>query len=172
MRAPLKTRRQSQVHIREPLIPTVDEGEASFWNTPGAAARTLHFTGESLMDEEVDLANISTASFGTPVVVKKTYHIPLQENTPQPELPEDVADEDEVDDALAYADEAAEATVIMGAPPSELRPEEVIHEPDQPDLPPQVVEIGPTSAEMSGSRQKIKVTTELERIVVRRSRSL
>ncbi|GBE81385.1 hypothetical protein SCP_0311140 [Sparassis crispa] len=46
-----------------------DEQEETFWNTPAAAARTLHFTGNSLLDEDVneELANVSALSFASPV---------------------------------------------------------------------------------------------------------
>ena len=40
-----------------------DEAEHSFWNTPAAAARTLHFTDDSLLtDEHMDLSAPSLAS--------------------------------------------------------------------------------------------------------------
>lgn len=37
-----------------------------FWNTPAASARTLRFT-EKLMDEEVDINDVSVMSFTSPV---------------------------------------------------------------------------------------------------------
>ena len=36
-----------------------DEQEQDFWNTPGAATRTLHFTGELLTDEQIDVGDMS-----------------------------------------------------------------------------------------------------------------
>ncbi|OBZ66549.1 hypothetical protein A0H81_13480 [Grifola frondosa] len=53
-------------HTSAPVSPS-DVQEETFWNTPAAAARTLHFTGDSLLDEHVDLGNVSAVSFGSPV---------------------------------------------------------------------------------------------------------
>lgn len=52
---------------RAPSPLTVPEAqEEMFWNTPAASARTLRFT-EKLMDEEVDINDVSVMSFTSPV---------------------------------------------------------------------------------------------------------
>ena len=43
---PSKASRGQARAAAEPPGPPPDEQEQDFWNTPGAAARTLHFTGE------------------------------------------------------------------------------------------------------------------------------
>lgn len=48
--------------MNAPLSPHED----MFWNTPAAAAKTLRFTDNLLMDEHVDLGDISTTSFASP----------------------------------------------------------------------------------------------------------
>ncbi|RDX50020.1 hypothetical protein OH76DRAFT_1402866 [Lentinus brumalis] len=160
---------------REPKTPaaaTPDKREDTFWNTPGAAARTLHFTGDSLLDEEVDLANVSTTSFGTPVSAaqKRQANRPYPaEKEPQPEDPvDDLADEDEVDDVLGDADDT-EPTVVFtrafevpaanqaSSPEPAVEAEEAVEAPAF--HPPEPVAATPHH------RQKVKVTTELERIV-------
>ena len=173
LRAPLKARRQSKARTIEPPISPSDEQEASFWNTPGAAARTLHFTGESLMDEEVDLANVSTASFGTPVVPHKDHR--LGSEGPQASLhlaaEDDAEEEDEVDDVLADADDMTEPTVVVAATLSVPPVETAVAESEEsisvlsPLSPTPIREAEPASV-TPHNRQKIRVTTELERIVV------
>ena len=167
---------------REPKTPVAapaaapDEREDTFWNTPGAAARTLHFTGDSLLDEEVDLANVSTTSFGTPISaaqrkLARRAEPATPEPEPEPELEyyqaDDLADEDEVDDVLGEADDTIHpTTVVARAPEEHVSPEpapeaEVTFE-VAPSQPPE-----PAPAATPHHRQKVKVTTELERIVVR-----
>ncbi|RDB24854.1 hypothetical protein Hypma_008095 [Hypsizygus marmoreus] len=46
--------------------PPISPHEDKFWNTPAAAARTLRFT-DNLMDEQVDLGDITTTSFMSPL---------------------------------------------------------------------------------------------------------
>ena len=48
----------SRTEPQSPL-PPVDEQEQDFWNTPGAGARTLHFTGDLLKDEQIDMSELS-----------------------------------------------------------------------------------------------------------------
>ncbi|KAI0717218.1 hypothetical protein C8T65DRAFT_641751 [Cerioporus squamosus] len=164
---------------REPKTPAPptpssppDKREDTFWNTPGAAARTLHFTGDSLLDEEVDLANVSATSFGTPVSAaqKRLANRPqLAEEEPQSNAQvDDLADEDEVDEVLGDADETIEPTVIVAKVPIVPVPDEVsLPEPAQAAE--EAVE-APTSLPVPAvatphHRQKVRVTTELERIV-------
>lgn len=47
---------------KTPAAPKTKTEEDQFWNTPAASARTLQFTGDSLMDEVVDLADVSVTS--------------------------------------------------------------------------------------------------------------
>ena len=166
IRAPLKARRQSKAHAVGPAMSPSNEGEASFWNTPGNAPRTLHFTGESLMDEEVDLANTSIASFGTPVGRHKlTSKLQPDPQTPGNQQSDEDADDYEVDGALHF-EETTEPTVILETSTETSlfpEPEEGSQETAPSALAQDLVEPTTTTPH---SRQKIRVTTELERIVV------
>ncbi len=174
-RIPLKGKREPKPSTTAPSAEPPDEREETFWNTPGAAARTLHFTGDSLLDEEVDLGDVSTASFGTPVVrQKKILSLPVKEGLVECEEEEpadDVEEEVEVDEALGAAEDTAEPNVILeksGIPHGEgRRPPEPSPEPEELDAgPPSPQGIEPPSAATPHHRHKVKVTTELERIVV------
>ena len=126
------------------------------------------------MDEEVDLANVSTTSFGTPVASLKKRAALLETRAPPDELPEeDVADEDEVDEALGDIDETAEPTVNFGRTQMEPSIDESVEgltidglddSKFVTSLPAQETQSGTTAT--PHGRQKVKVTTELERIVV------
>ena len=50
---------------KTPKSPTSPQ-EDKFWNTPGDPSRTLRFS-ENLLDEEVNIGDTSTASFGSPI---------------------------------------------------------------------------------------------------------
>lgn len=169
----LKGKREPKPPTTTPSAERPDEREETFWNTPGAAARTLHSTGDSLLDEEVDLANVSTASFGTPVVHhRKVPSLQVEEQVVERE-DEDLADEeeDEVDEVLDKSDDTAEPTVILakhGMPRDEGRsPPEPSPEPEEVDAgTPFSQDVEPADAVTPHHRHKVKVTTELERIVV------
>ncbi|KAJ7594837.1 hypothetical protein C8J56DRAFT_927756 [Mycena floridula] len=49
-----------------PITPMKGDDEEQFWKTPIASARTLHFTDNLLMDEEVELGDVSIASIPSP----------------------------------------------------------------------------------------------------------
>ncbi|KAK7692830.1 hypothetical protein QCA50_004465 [Cerrena zonata] len=55
-----------------PMSPDVQE--ESFWNTPAANARTLHFNDDLLTDETLDLANSS--AFASPIPESKSHAYP------------------------------------------------------------------------------------------------
>lgn len=148
-----------------------DQREETFWNTPGAAARTLHFTGDSLLDEEVDLANVSTTSFCTPLAAQKfSKQIPFDPEEAEPQQEDVSEEEDEVDQALGDPDETIEPTVVLGktAPLlEEHSPSESVQELEVVKAASSPSELAPFNAAPPHHRQKVKVTTELERIVVR-----
>lgn len=173
-RIPLKGKRDPKPPTTAPSAEAPDEREETFWNTPGAAARTLHFTGDSLLDEEVDLGDVSTTSFGTPVVRQKIPSLPVEAQAVEREDEEpadDVEEEDEVDEVLGEADDTAEPTVTFekpGMPDDEGRsPSEPSPEPEEVGAtPPSPQDVEPPMAATPHHRHKVKVTTELERIVV------
>lgn len=177
-RIPLKGKRDPKPPTTGQSAEAPDEREETFWNTPGAAARTLHFTGDSLLDEEVDLADISTTSFGTPVVrPKKIPSLQVEEQVVErsdEEPADDIEEEDEVDEVLGEVDDTVEPTVTFekpGMPDYEGRsPLEPSPEPEEVDAtPPSPQDVEPLMATTPHHRHKVKVTTELERIVVSHS---
>ncbi|KAI0644633.1 hypothetical protein C8Q79DRAFT_913138 [Trametes meyenii] len=167
-RAPLKAKREPKAPAPATPASPPDQREETFWNTPGAAARTLHFTGDSLLDEEMDMNDVSAASFGSLVVAQKGVPTPdlRSEDSPQED-----DEEDEVESVLDEDDDTAEPTVVYRkAPTPPLLPEQA-RSPSSPSEPhqdtadtaPAVTAPGITSA--TPHRPKVKVTTELERIV-------
>ncbi|TBU40912.1 hypothetical protein BD309DRAFT_1011154 [Dichomitus squalens] len=170
-RGPLRAKREPKPLITATPTEATDEREDTFWNTPGAAARTLHFTGDSLLDEEVDLANVTTASFGTPLSLqKKIMSPPAEKEAVVSEEPADDIEEEEIDEVLGEIDESVDPTVVLGKLPAASPPEKQFYV--APDPAPEEVEEAlppPKDAEPAAAtpqhRQKVKVTTELERIV-------
>ncbi|KAH9924407.1 uncharacterized protein B0H18DRAFT_1119942 [Fomitopsis serialis] len=162
-------------HKPRPQTPpsAIDEQEETFWNTPGAAARTLHFTGDSLLDEEVHVADMSNLSFSSPV--------PVRRSGADTDLPERASDEEELEAEMA-ADEP-----VHTVDEDSLSTEEVLDEDDSDPtvkLRPPLKAISPpvedTAVQEAASppatvaetpdphkRAKVRVTTELEQIVAK-----
>jgi hypothetical protein len=156
-----------------------------FWNTPAASARTLRFT-EKLMDEEVDINDVSVLSFTSPVPrprsVLSSLGLPADEDSlddggrdarpdesimPDPPDEEELAEEgnqEEVDDGNE------EQTVILkkhplSSPPKHTPPESntpadaPLHAHPEPQTP---AAVPPESAR----KPKVRMNSEIERIVV------
>ncbi|KAI9068409.1 hypothetical protein FKP32DRAFT_1672323 [Trametes sanguinea] len=185
-RAPLKAKREPKPSAPDSPAPAPDEREDTFWNTPGAAARTLHFTGDSLLDEDLDINDVSAVSFGTPLPKhadtdrgpllgtrsQALDHSGEKANAPESPEPEDDFEEDEVENVLE-ADETAESTIVLQKAPLQPSSPELARSPSPPRPSKQGVPLAdpePTPAastleRAAGHRPKVKVTTELERIV-------
>lgn len=153
----------------ESSAPPPDEQEQDFWNTPGAAARTLHFTGELLTDEQIDMSDLS-ASLGSPVPsslprMRETSSRAMQftareldssnERVPPPREDPDSPEE------LAGANNE-DLTVMLQKPPVDSSSKPV---PSPPEPEPEPALAAPQK-ETSRREGKAKVTTELENIVV------
>jgi hypothetical protein len=156
-----------------------------FWNTPAASARTLRFT-EKLMDEEVDINDVSVLSFTSPVPrprsVLSSLGLPADEDSlddggrdarpdesimPDPPDEEELAEEgnqEEVDDGNE------EQTVILkkyplSSPPKHTPPESnppadtPLHAHPEPQTP---AAVPPESTR----KPKVRMNSEIERIVV------
>ena len=158
--------------------PPVDAQEEDFWNTPGAPARTLRFTGDLLTDEQLDLAELDS-SLTSPFPDPQAPDLPrpprtsramqfTQRDMPQVEeettsAPEDAARTTSSDDD----DDEGDETVILTKEPVK-----------SPPLPTQSDRHAPAQSDPSASQSatpvgqpakpKLRVTTELESIVVRR----
>ena len=159
-----------------------DPQEDSFWTTPGAR-KTLQFKNELLVDEDVDLGNV-TSSFSTPAVLPKSSASrsvpagsPFQEEGPSEDAPEDFSTlEDTFDRTLG-----AHVSTPENAGQSDDRM--IKQQPVQPSprsAPPRTSEpstpvvnaerlTSSSTAENSGlthSAKKIRITNDVERIVV------
>ncbi|KAI0356316.1 hypothetical protein OH77DRAFT_1495639 [Trametes cingulata] len=185
MRPPLRAKREPKTPAPATPKSPPDNPEETFWNTPGAAARTLHFTGDSLLDEDLDINDVSAASFGTPLVAPKkaeknprhelgarhtSQDVQQNEEARQEEPPDEDADEDQVESVLddGEADETAEPTVVLqkaplSSPPEEPRPASPVQV-SKPE-PAEHIPSAPAAEPPTTHRPRVKVTTELERIV-------
>jgi len=177
-----------KVNPRTPPPPPPDAQEESFWNTPAAAARTLNFVGDSLLDEEVDVGDISAASFASPLPARsrsrsfvrtaprKSETEPETEDQPDEDLAsaprptsplDDTSQPQDVDE-----DDEGEQTVVLSRPPPSVadppssggrpHPETPYEAPSQPIAEPTTVLETPSHPE---KKPKMKITTELEQIV-------
>ncbi|KAI0958168.1 hypothetical protein AcV7_004057 [Taiwanofungus camphoratus] len=196
VRLPLKPRPKPKPQTPQPPpVSPPDTQEETFWNTPAAAARTLHFAGDSLLDEHVDLADVSTVSFASPVPMRSrgpdlNASRPASRAAPQHmagdpahavesgDVPLDdgpvTDDEDgapEMEDTEDIDGEDEERTVVLPKPPPLTQPSWLPEEPTTPaearDEP--ASHMGPCppveTPSNSNKRPKIKVTTELESII-------
>jgi hypothetical protein len=161
--------------------------EDSFWTTPGAR-KTLQFKNELLVDEEVDLEDV-TSSFLSPVAPFKSSaprrahtDSPFQEEAGPTEdtIPEDSSTLEDTfdrtcgayDSNLESAEDVDDPTTNVKSQPIQplLRP--VPSSTREPSTPTINREQGalPSTAENAGhthSAKKIRVTNDVERIVVR-----
>lgn len=154
---------------KTPLSPS-SPMEDKFWATKGEPSRTLRFS-DNLLDEEVNLGDMSTDSFGTPIA------IPAQ--VPRLSL---FADPDFVDEPTITKFPPLDFGQSKGGEPdvekvqkaevqSNPTPPSIPSTPKTPSLPPPSVD-APTpstsrATETPGAKhRKIKMNPELERIVV------
>ncbi|KAH9830757.1 uncharacterized protein C8Q71DRAFT_784405 [Rhodofomes roseus] len=148
-----------------------DEKEETFWNTPGAAARTLHFTGDSLLDEEALVADMTNMSFSSPVPAQRNGAMsslsehPLDEDE-EPELGTDADNEDSLP-AEESPEEDSDPTVRLQphSLPTALSPagDDLVQHEQSPSVTPAPV----TETPDPHKRTKVRVTTELEQIVAK-----
>ena len=146
-----------------------DHQEDTFWTTPGDRS-VLNFKGEQLIDEDVDLSDI-TSSFSTPVVpfkpsvarIAPPEAIVYEEDQGPTEEPEDPsALEDTFDHTTVTHDKITENNERADDQPL---PQTTI----EPNIP--VVDLAQTDISTRDDRtpraKKIRVTGDVERIVVR-----
>lgn len=157
--------------------PPADAQEETFWNTPAASARTLHFTGESLLDEHVDVGDISGVSFASPLPVRGSIQslsrlATAEDDEPETQLEPEIAE-------LVSMDDGESMGSVDGSPEDEVEEEQtvVMHQPPPGgavDVPDELAEAAlepasepPPVAETHGVARssKVRVTTELEHIV-------
>lgn len=153
--------------------PRVDpEDEVGFWTTPTAAARTFKLSTGLLMDEHVDVGEMSMASFGSPpptlagIIQQPFQSFSHSINSQPPRSPESLVEN---------------ATPSASPPPMQERrsPPLVPISPSPPPTPPSAPLISPppdpedllppTAAAASASpprKGKIKITSDVDRIIV------
>ena len=162
-----------------------DPQEDSFWTTPGAR-RTLQFKNELLVDEDVDLGNV-TSSFSTPVVPFNSSalrsvptELPLQEEGATDDMaPEDLSTLEDTfdresgarDSSIDIAEQVDGRTIGVKYRPVQPSPLSAPPPSSEPSTP--VASTGQltssSAAENLGhthSAKKIRVTRDVERIVV------
>ncbi|KAG1851109.1 hypothetical protein F4604DRAFT_1592568 [Suillus subluteus] len=171
---------------RAPSPLTVPEAqEEMFWNTPAASVRTLRFT-EKLMDEEMDINDVSVMSFMSPVPrprsVLSSLGLPVdddslgngehdigQGDSVMPD-PLDKPEEELLGSELEVDDRDGEQTVVLKKLPSSLPPNPTPPEgttPPETPLPAnselQTPAVGPPE---SAKKTKVRMNVEIEKIVV------
>jgi hypothetical protein len=172
-----------------PNIAALDPREDSFWTTPGAG-KTLQFKNELLINEDVDLGNV-TSSFSTPVVPLKSSALrnvptdpPFQEEGTTDDLvPEDPSVLEGTFDFTTGARSSSvdertnDRTIGVKYRPSQLSPPSNPPPSSEPGTP--VASTGPltssSTAENLGhthSAKKIRLTSDVERIVVCRHKTV
>lgn len=155
----------------------MDAQEEDFWNTPGAPARTLHFTGDLLTDEQLDISGYYpslTSPFPTsqpptfPEAPRESRAMQFAQKEP-PSLG-DISLQSYQDavqsipESGSRHDDDDDRTVILANEPTSEPREDNRQEATPTEEPPSAtLERG----EAQERKARFKVTTELERIVVR-----
>jgi hypothetical protein len=141
---PSRTAKLSSRTKSDSQAPPVDEQEQDFWNTPGAAARTLHFTGDLLTDEQIDIGELS-GSLESPVSCAAKPRGATSR-------------------ALQFTMRSRETSVMLKKPP----PAESSGQKAEVQSPPatELPRAAPVKPEEASRRGKVKTTMELENIVV------
>ncbi|KAF8070274.1 hypothetical protein FPV67DRAFT_1009151, partial [Lyophyllum atratum] len=161
---------------KAPPLPSSPQ-EDNFWNTPAAAARTLHFS-DNLLDEQVDLGDITTTSFMSPTPSVKTgvtspFMPPDDSFIYSPPVSTERHEEEETDDQEGEEDEEHdeedEKTVVLRKPLPESRtPEPQTSHPAS--LPEVSIQESPTpfpSGTPGAIHGKVRVNSEVERITAK-----
>ncbi|EPQ57372.1 hypothetical protein GLOTRDRAFT_137712 [Gloeophyllum trabeum ATCC 11539] len=161
--------------------PKADAQEEMFWNTPASRARTLHFTESLIMDESVDLGNVTT-SFSSPLAgpaSRASRHM-VEEDEPEDEAEEEEEEspavgeeqdhEEQPDSPEEPETETDQETVVLSKPPDE--PPSPTRPPDTPASEIELVTETPSQPTPSGGTEsvrkpKVRITTEVERIVAK-----
>ncbi|KZT27974.1 hypothetical protein NEOLEDRAFT_1167693 [Neolentinus lepideus HHB14362 ss-1] len=159
--------------------PKADAQEDMFWNTPASRGRTLHFT-ESLMDESVDLANVTTTFSGpleAPASKGKSRDLAEEDES---EEDDEEGEEDAEESGVAETEETSgeleddvNQTVVLpkqpeDEPKSPIRPPDTSASDRTVELAPQTPsQSAPTGTAESARKPKVRITTEVERVVVK-----
>ncbi|KAI0051252.1 hypothetical protein FA95DRAFT_1602923 [Auriscalpium vulgare] len=177
-----KPRPPERPTVASPATP-IDRQEATFWNTPGAPARTLEFKSDLLVDEELELGDV-TASFDSPVATFRTA-VSRSSIAGEDDGREQSADEANVegDDTVGAQnlgeDSFQDDQTVDGDDDDEGEPTVMLKKvplvaPEPPDV--STVEIEPPakphlnntgSPPSSAKTQKVRITSDVERIIAK-----
>lgn len=159
--------------------------EEMFWNTPAASARTLRFT-EKLMDEEVDINDVSVMSFTSPVPRPRSVlsslglpvdddsldngkHDIVQDDSVMPD-PSDKLEE-ELGSELELNDGDGEQTVVLKKLPSSFpldpTPQEGTTLPETPLPANSQLQTPGAGPRESARKPKVFLNVEMEKIVLK-----
>lgn len=156
----------NKVAPKTPLISSPQEEK--FWTTPGEPSRVLQFS-ENLLDEEVNLGDVSTASFGSPIAgSSQTRPMKLFEAIDTVgEAP--AVQANPFFDAGQRYDETGQDEQSNSSPPPNPAPTLQSSSPvlsNTPNLKYPPNDIVTTTETPTSRQRKIKVNIEVERIVV------
>ncbi|PBK91336.1 hypothetical protein ARMGADRAFT_1013788 [Armillaria gallica] len=136
-----------------PVAPShADEEEESFWATPGRA-----FASENLLHEQVNIGDLSVASMSSPSVPSPSTR---RRSIPQPlvEVAEDPQDVCESQDKSSVVEDPIDETIQIAATPASSSPKHLAG-----NVPPAHV----PEPETPGTKARLRVNTEVERIVAK-----
>ncbi|KAG5646305.1 hypothetical protein DXG03_003902 [Asterophora parasitica] len=176
---PIQAGLKSKPKVPPAPHPPSSPQEDNFWSTPAAAARTLRFT-DNLMDEQVDLGDITTTSFMSPIPPSKSDLSPLiTADDPvilAPSMPLNLGEDQGAGDGysdLEPDDERSEGedekTVVYRKAPPESETPEPPHPPRPASPAVEPVPETPTSApsDPAVKQAKVRINSEVERVMAR-----
>ena len=161
----------SRVKLKPPSPPPPPPHlqEESFWNTPGPNLRKMNITGDLLLNENVDLSDISMASFGTPLPTRVSA-------TPPTQLARTDETLDDLLDGGAFGADVHDGT-LQATPTAPDPPPLQSPSPRPPQLqavvPEPALQTPSTNGEPSSSKKhKLRVTSDTGKIVVGGERAM
>ena len=173
-RDPTTKLKEQRAELPKPPLSPSSPQEEKFWDTRGEPSRTLRFS-ENLLDEEVNLEDISTASFGSPLAtplpsLKVLGNVNLLDDPIMTNFPnfnnKDVTDDRQGTQPIDSQDPKPSSPdrigpVVLDVLPDQTEsPNSVLSKSELKEDADLTIEI-PTS-----KKKKIKVNIEVERIIV------
>jgi hypothetical protein len=149
--------------------------DESFWNTPGIPQRTMNFAGDLLLNETVDLNDVSIASFSSPVPTRISS--PRSELLAHPPVPDQSAEDSslkvEEDDESPDIEDDIQTTPTAKIGSSRSQPPSPSPPSPQPipELPLKCDTVSAPQIQANGTpssfkQQRVRITMDTEKIVV------
>lgn len=170
-----------------PSTSQADAQEEDFWNTPGVPARTLHFTGDLLTNEQLDISGVdhsmSSPLAHAPTLSRSAKHPKAMQFTareslaPTSNLQEvDSSFEDSIvgdapgtgdpDDAASEEDEDVTVMLKLSPPKQDFNDDSTSHTQPLPESESISMIMDSHTPGETKTKTRFKITTELENIVV------